>query len=437
VFRVVHFSDLHLGVENYGRVDPQTGLSTRVGDFLKAFDHVVDYAVAERVDLVLFTGDAYKNRDTSPTLQREFARRIVRLREAGIPIFLLVGNHDVPHASGRATTLDIFHTLALPGVYVGNRLDLYRIETRSGPIQVVAVPWLSRHRIFGREELRDKPLEEVNRALLDWALRRLDEACARVDPDWPAVLAVHGVVAGAEQGSERGLLLGDEYTWAQGDLARPQFCYVALGHVHRHQVIRRANPPMVYAGSPERVDFSEEREDKGFVLVEIDRDEAGRWAARFEFRPVPARRFLTIDVNVRSDRPTEEVLEAIEGQPIADAVVRLRITIPHELQPLLDVAAIRRALRPARYEVISRIPVGRPRPPLTLLTCPKCGQEYQLADAADRRCPNCEVELVYHELDPIRALEFYLSRQNVPAERQNRLLNLARQLLKEVNTEVV
>lgn len=437
MFRVVHFSDLHLGVENYGRLDPATGLSTRVGDFLKAFDAVVDFAIAEQVDLVLFTGDAYKNRDPSPTLQREFARRIVRLRDSNVPIFLLVGNHDVPHASGRATTLDIFHTLALPGVYVGNRLDLYRVETRSGPVQVVAVPWLPRHRIFGRDDLRDKPLEEVNRAILDWALGRLDEVAAGLDPEWPAILAVHGVVAGAQPGSERALMLGDEYTWAQGDLARPEFCYVALGHVHRHQVIRRANPPMVYAGSLERVDFSEEREEKGFVVVEIDRDEAGQWTARFEFKPVPARRFLTIDVNVRSDRPTEEVLEALEGQPIADAVVRLRITIPYELQPLLDLAAIRRALRPARYEVINRIPVGRPRPPLSLLSCPNCGREYQLADAVDRRCPECRVELVYHELDPIRALELYLSKQNVAAERQNRLVSLARELLKELNGEVV
>ncbi|MER3397583.1 MAG: nuclease SbcCD subunit D [Chloroflexota bacterium] len=437
MFRVVHFSDLHLGVENYGRLDPATGLSTRIGDFLKAFDAVVDYAIAEQVDLVLFTGDAYKNRDPSPTLQREFARRVVRLRESRIPIFLLVGNHDVPLASGRATTLDIFHTLALPGVYVGNRLDLYRVETKSGPIQVVAVPWLSRHRVFGRDDLRDKPIEEINRALLEWALARLEEATARLDPDFPAILAVHGVVAGAEPGSERNLMLGNEYTWTPGDLARPEFCYVALGHVHRHQVLRRADPPLVYAGSLERVDFSEEREEKGFVLATIDRKPSGKWVTEFEFKPVPARRFLTIDVTVHSNRPTEEVLEALEGQPIADAIVRVRITIPHEFQPLLDLAAIRRALRPAKYEVINRVPVGRPRPPLTLLSCPNCRREYQLVEAIDRRCPECQAELVYHELDPIRALDLYLAKQNVPSERRSRLLELGRRLLREVSGEVV
>ncbi|WP_200907442.1 metallophosphoesterase family protein, partial [Ardenticatena maritima] len=69
--RILHFSDLHIGTENYGRINPETGLSTRLEDFLRAFDFVVDYALENDVDLVLFTGDAFKNRDPSPTHQRE------------------------------------------------------------------------------------------------------------------------------------------------------------------------------------------------------------------------------------------------------------------------------------------------------------------------------------------------------------------------------
>ena len=74
--RILHFSDLHLGTENYGQFDPETGLSSRMGDFIAALDRVVDYALATDVQLVLFAGDAYKTCDPSPTLQREFARRV-------------------------------------------------------------------------------------------------------------------------------------------------------------------------------------------------------------------------------------------------------------------------------------------------------------------------------------------------------------------------
>ena len=55
--RLIHFSDLHLGIDNYGLTDPETGLSTRVLDFLRVFDVIVDRAISERVDAVLFTGD--------------------------------------------------------------------------------------------------------------------------------------------------------------------------------------------------------------------------------------------------------------------------------------------------------------------------------------------------------------------------------------------
>ena len=87
--RIIHFADLHIGVENYGR-PTEKGWSSRMEDFLIAFDALVDYALAEGADAVIFAGDAYKAREPSQTHQREFARRIRRLSQAGIPSFLLV-----------------------------------------------------------------------------------------------------------------------------------------------------------------------------------------------------------------------------------------------------------------------------------------------------------------------------------------------------------
>ncbi|MQY72420.1 MAG: exonuclease SbcCD subunit D, partial [Dehalococcoidia bacterium] len=77
--KILHFADLHLGVESYGHIDPATGLSSRLLDFLFALDQVVDYALENKVDLVLFCGDAYKTREPTQTQQREFAKRINRL----------------------------------------------------------------------------------------------------------------------------------------------------------------------------------------------------------------------------------------------------------------------------------------------------------------------------------------------------------------------
>ena len=77
--KILHFADLHLGVENYGHINSTTGLSTRLDDILAAFDQAIDYVLNNDIDLVLFCGDAYRSREPSQTQQREFAKRISRL----------------------------------------------------------------------------------------------------------------------------------------------------------------------------------------------------------------------------------------------------------------------------------------------------------------------------------------------------------------------
>ncbi|MFN2167011.1 MAG: exonuclease SbcCD subunit D, partial [Anaerolineae bacterium] len=105
--RLLHLADLHIGMENYGQLDPATGLNGRVMDFLRRLNEAVDYALENEIDLVLFAGDAYKSRDPNSTYRREFARRIKRLADAGIPVVLLVGNHDLPAQERRASRIEI------------------------------------------------------------------------------------------------------------------------------------------------------------------------------------------------------------------------------------------------------------------------------------------------------------------------------------------
>jgi DNA repair protein SbcD/Mre11 len=112
--KILHFADAHIDMANYGRHDPQTGLPLRVLDFLKSLDTIVDAAITEKVDMVIFAGDAYKDRSPAPTFQREWGRRIIRLSRAGIPTFLLVGNHDMSPAAGRAHAIQEFDTLRNP-----------------------------------------------------------------------------------------------------------------------------------------------------------------------------------------------------------------------------------------------------------------------------------------------------------------------------------
>jgi len=256
MIKIIHFADLHLGVENYGRIDPATGLSSRLGDFLNSLDELVDYALAEKVDLVLFCGDAYKTREPTQTQQREFARRINRLASSDISVFLLVGNHDMPNAIGRATATEIFDTLTVKNVTVASRPGTFKIQTTGGAVQVSALPWLRRSALLSREDTKNLNLEQVNQRMQEALTQVISSQAVVLDPSLPAILAAHVSVGAARAGSESMMAIGQEPVLLLSNIALPAFDYVALGHIHKHQVLAE-NPPVVYAGSLERIDFSE------------------------------------------------------------------------------------------------------------------------------------------------------------------------------------
>jgi exonuclease SbcD len=125
-------------------------------------------------------------------------------------------------------------------------------------------------------------------------------------------------------------------------LARPCFDYVALGHVHRHQILCE-QPLMVYPGSIERVDFSEEQEDKGYMLVHLER---GQIAA--EFCSLPVRPFKTIKVDLtQTKEPQTKLLEAIGKNAIDAAVVRCLYLLRPDQVEQIDQGAIATALAAA------------------------------------------------------------------------------------------
>ncbi|MEE3246715.1 MAG: exonuclease SbcCD subunit D [Chloroflexota bacterium] len=405
--RILHFSDLHIGVENYGRIDPETGLSTRLGDFLDSLDQVVEFALNEGVDLVLLAGDAYKGRDPTQTHQREFAKRLNRLSQAGIPTFLLVGNHDLPAASSRATAVDIFPTLEVANVYVGHNLQNYDVATPSGPLQILAVPWPRRSAILSREDSRGMSIEAVRQALENRLTDGIEMTAAKLDPNVPAILTGHVTVNGATVGTERSMMLGQDHVLLLSALARPQVEYVALGHIHKHQVLRSDPPMVVYSGSLQRVDFSEEGDEKGFCVIDLDPvAPQGHRMINFEFHKLEARAFATVDVSIELQDvdPTATVLRAIARKDIADSVVRVRIALAAEIEPHLRETEIRTALEPAHFiAAISR----------------------EVAGARRTRISAAEGE----DLQPMQALGLYLDSKNIEGERRDKIMKKAEELI--------
>jgi exonuclease SbcD len=344
--RLLHFADLHVGMENYGRLDPATGVNGRVLDFLHRFDELIDYGLEREVDVVILAGDAFKARSPTPTYQRAFARRVKRLADAGVPVVLLVGNHDLPTMVQRASSVDIFRTLDVPNVVVGRAEDVHHIETRHGPVQVATVPYPVRQRLLAHDEYRGLSIEQLDEALRDIVTDLIGALATRLDPDIPAVLTAHLSVSGATFGSERSVMIGRDAVVLKSALADPAWDYVALGHIHKHQSLNdEGYPPVVYAGSLERIDFGEEEQPKGFCWVQLARGDT-----TWEFVEVDARPFVTVRADVREAlNPLMALQQAVATHSLHDAVVRLILRMRADQEPLVRDRDVRALLSDAYF----------------------------------------------------------------------------------------
>ncbi len=347
--KLLHFADAHIDMANYGRHDPETGLPLRVLDFLKSLDTIVDAAIAEKVDLVIFAGDAYKDRAPAPTFQREWGRRIIRLSQAHIPTLLLVGNHDLSPAAGRAHAIHEFDTLQVPFVRVLAKPELLRpTDLWDLPVQVIAWPWVSRSGIMALRGLSGTDRAAIDAEIEDVIVSQTNDWLEEVDRSLPVILTAHASVQGAKYGSERTVMLGSDLVLPLSLATDARLDYVAVGHIHRPQDLNEGRqPPVIYPGSIERVDFGEAADERFFVLADVSRGNA-----KVDWRQLTgARRFIERRVLIpvaanaaeaSAESVTDRIKAVLPSPEVLDAaIIKLTVEYPREYEALIDEAALR------------------------------------------------------------------------------------------------
>ncbi|WP_413201332.1 exonuclease subunit SbcD [Nostoc piscinale] len=405
MIKILHLSDIHMGSGfSHGRINPATGLNTRLEDFVQTLSLCIDRALTDPVDLVIFGGDAFPDATPPPYIQEAFASQFRRLVDANIPTVLLVGNHD-QHSQGLGgASLNIYRTLGVPGFVVGDTLTTHHIQTRNGKVQIITLPWLTRSTLMTRQETEGLSLSEVNELLTQRLQVVIEGEIRRLDPDAPTVLLAHLMADNATLGAERLLAVGKGFTLPLSLLTRPCFDYVALGHVHKHQNLNKQNnPPVIYPGSIERVDFSEEKEDKGYVMIELERGNT-----TWEFCPLLVRSFRTIEVDIsKAEDPQGAILKAIAKYDIQDAVVRLIYKLRSEQLDVIENAALHTALQSAHTYTI---------------------QPELLSQLARPRVPELSAS---NSIDPMEALKTYLNNREDLKEIAASMLEAAEKLLSD------
>src|SRR3990167_10165142 len=147
MIKFIHTADVHIGMENYGKIDPKTGIHTRLLDFEKALNFCIDFAINDQVDFFVLAADAYKTANPSPTHQKILTRCLLRLYAKKIPVIIVVGNHDNPLSFGKINALDIFNDFPVDGFHVFCKPKILKLDTKNGPIQIAGIPWPTRNNI--------------------------------------------------------------------------------------------------------------------------------------------------------------------------------------------------------------------------------------------------------------------------------------------------
>ena len=359
--KIIHFSDLHIGYTRYSKgIDLETGLDNRIVDFLNTFDELVNYALQENVDLVIFAGDAYKDRNPSQTHQKEFAKRLLKLTKANIPVALIVGNHDMPGNKGRATALDIFPTMNLDNITVIDKLQLYELNTKSGnPIQILGMPWIRKGSLISRLSniKKDITIEDLNKQIIQTLDNSLEKELSKVNKSIPCIFSGHLTVMEAKTSTETLMSIGADYMFPAQFFARPEFEYVALGHVHKDQVLIES-PPVIYSGSLERVDFGEKDDVKGFYVIEIEPSKfQGNRLKGYKKIAVSARNFREYIINIPKDTefPVNIIEEELNSNEIKDSIARITIESTREHYDSINDPKIKSILSNAKYLVSTEL----------------------------------------------------------------------------------
>lgn len=345
MIRFIHTADIHFGVENYGKIDPTTGIHSRLLDFAKALNFIIDVAIEKQVDFFLFCGDAYKTHNPTQTQQKLLLESFLRLHHAGIPVVIIIGNHDHPVSFGKTNALELFSQLPTTGFHVIQKPQLLPLQTKNGIIQIVGIPWPTRATIAMTTAHAHKATETIASIIASTVSTIITRLSEQLDPNIPSILAGHLTVSnGIFSGSERTAIIGTDPIFLPSQLALSQFDYVALGHLHRHQQLS-SHPPIVYSGSPERIDFGERNDTKGFCLVSIEKKRCS-----YEFIKTPVRDFIQLEINLCADIPyTDQIIQRISQTNIDNAILKILYRVPQETQYTVDTHQIHKACARAMH----------------------------------------------------------------------------------------
>jgi exonuclease SbcD len=328
--RLIHVSDTHLGIftREYNKTDPLTGMRIRTEDFTKSFLFVMDFALKEHVDAILMCGDTFDRIDPANKVRKDVLDSLMNVTQGGVKVAIIGGNHDTPRLPGSASPTQLLDHIS--GVYIFHKptSDPLILNARDGPekVDVYPFPYLPPGRWFdyaktkfdlkvAEGELTYSDRNTVITEAISMTLKDIG-SIAESKQHSKSILMMHYMIEGSDLGHTTYLI--NDIVIPKGLIPFNHFNYIACGHVHKYQRVQSPtkNNMAYFSGSTERTSFNELDEDKGFILIDTEKDNE----FKTEFIRVPTRPMKLIEIKateLKSDGkatkdPVSNLLKALE-----------------------------------------------------------------------------------------------------------------------------
>lgn len=249
--RILITGDIHVDGAKIGKDNPATELDYRIEDVLIALNYIIEVANTEDVDIFVLNGDLFKGRTSTHQIETIIAEMIQQKLNPKIQKWFNLGNHDyTPKQLALGVyTYSIFERLQLPNARFN--LDISHISLDD--VDVVLYPYY---------DLKRTTNFETNEELISWISSTVDGFKLNKKRK---IFIGHGTPAGT--------IFHEDYAFDLDAISEPvlptsmfdKFDYALFSHIHRQHWIGNK---IFHIGSPERVDFGEANDDKGFVIYD-------------------------------------------------------------------------------------------------------------------------------------------------------------------------
>jgi len=308
--KLYHLADTHLGYTAYRKIT-EDGINQRELDIYQAFKQCIDHALKDKPDLILHAGDLFDSvRPTNRAIT--FAmEQLLRLQTANIPIIIISGNHETPRLKETGHIFSIFNHLKNITLIYQNHYEKHILTKNKQTIAIHAIPQCPTKEAFNHELKKIKTDTQTTYN----------------------IFLAHGAVADIKE------FRMNEFNELMIPLTTitPQFDYIALGHYHKYTQL---TPNAYYAGSPERLSFTEAHDPKGYLEITLKNNITTRFKT---ITTRPMHDLPPIDcTNQTIDTINKSIKNHLNTLQINNSILRITLNnIPIQLYRSLDIPHLR------------------------------------------------------------------------------------------------